>query len=543
MKRTLLYTALGVCFLSACSTDEWGPSGTADNESGLQLTVSACDFMLSDDICTRAADKGNETSFESGDRVGVIILDESGNILVDNAPFIYDSASKKWSFDNGGNESNTPAYYHPDMNTCIVYYPYDESAAGQTTTAGLKALDVFKVQADQSMEEAYRHADLMIYMGQASKEIKAELSHARASFSLAATAKWKLGNKTETAYPIQSIDDVLIYTESDVPGTAYQAEDGSYRYILPDNYDGDMRWFCSYMGKTFGGKRAVSGKNANTRYSQVEILSMGEYTADMARMDDFYCRNEDGVGYILPQEAHSELGKHLCLGIVYYLDDNTEANFGTLKTDKFDDGRMHGLVMSLWDIDENGVPSEGGMTWTCGGSGYVSNWIKEHNTDFGADGTMENIWDSGTYSGYANTCALRAYNKSLPTDDNKRVKPIYALDKFDGENSLYKSPSNTSGWYWPSCQELLSMCRRELYDSGTKGRDLLDAQIGKVLDNTQNGELADAIKLGTAYRWSSTESSSYSDSAWVVDFDDGSTSYGRGSKSGSTYRVRPVLAF
>ena len=88
MKRTLLYTALGVCFLSACSTDEWGPSGTADNESGLQLTVSACDFMLSDDICTRAADKGNETSFESGDRVGVIILDESGNILVDNAPFI-----------------------------------------------------------------------------------------------------------------------------------------------------------------------------------------------------------------------------------------------------------------------------------------------------------------------------------------------------------------------------------------------------------------------------------------------------------------------
>ena len=86
------------------------------------------------------------------------------------------------------------------------------------------------------------------------------------------------------------------------------------------------------------------------------------------------------------------------------------------------------------------------------------------------------------------------------------------------------------------------MCRRELYDSGTKGRDLLDAQIGKVLDNTQNGELADAIKLGTAYRWSSTESSSYSFYAWRVYFNGGSTDR-NGSKYRNTDRVRPVLAF
>lgn len=276
MKQIIPYTLLAVCLLSACYTDDYEyTAGTSDESGLLSLTVSANDFAITGETSTRAADNGNTTTFENGDRVGLIVLNKHNNIIADNLPYKFDGSN--WNFDSDNSGDKQPAFYDPSMNTCIVYYPYNAAADRTASVDVLKALSAFAHQADQSTEDAYRQSDLMVwhYSGAPMKQITAKLEHVHSSFSLDVKAQRTLATGDAVSYTSPTLEDVIFYDKDGRLLSPYCAEDGSYRYILPDGYNGTLRWHYTYKEKTFGGECTVVVQIAGTRYAQVETLDKG----------------------------------------------------------------------------------------------------------------------------------------------------------------------------------------------------------------------------------------------------------------------------
>lgn len=160
LKYTLLIFLLS---FAACSSEDDAastvPNGQPQPGDALELTVSAADFVTEGAPDTRATDNGNETTFENGDRVGIIILDADNNPIYDNIPYKYDSSNNKWVFDDGDGKGG--CYYDPESATYIVYYPYSRAADGVRSVDDLKTK--FAPRFNQSEIKDYRASDLMVW--------------------------------------------------------------------------------------------------------------------------------------------------------------------------------------------------------------------------------------------------------------------------------------------------------------------------------------------------------------------------------------------
>ena len=340
---------------------------------------------------------------------------------------------------------------------------------------------------------------------------------------------------------------------------AVSLRDGNTYYYTPQSTDADLKSGTQYTynitvkhgylevmtvktGGTWGGGEETTNVTS-------KILKKG-FTADDLKIGDYYYsdgKSSDG-GYrkytddsfvvldIKPVLTDPSTGaERTCIGIVYWVGDITGED-PLLKRDK--PNCTHGLVVSLWDMS---APDNGEieMTWTYGGYEWVNVWLA--NAQWSGDNTRPEDFNSiqvtDKMQGYANTIALKEYNKYVKNgsgdgygkDGNKRVKPVKGLDAF--QNS-HPAPSNSSGWYWPSIEELRYVCWGQGNGEGTTGKDMLTTQIGKVSGSNVFGNLY----------WSSTESSRDSRNAWYVYFYDGRVDYS-GGKYYHTFRVRPLLAF
>lgn len=545
IKKQWIWAIWAIGMLSACSNeDNFAPETPQPGSEAIELTVSAGDFVTDGASHTRATDNGNETIFESGDRIGLIILKNNGaDLVADNLPYKYDGAS--WAFDTGNGEGKTIPYYDNGIEnvTYIAYFPYSNNADNVTTLDELKSK--FTPKTDQRIEADYRASDLMVWTSGAAsvpqKKLDIVLAHAYASISLSPEVKYTLNDGTPLSYVSSRVSDVCVTVGNDVC-LPFQAEDGSFRYILPVGTSGSVRWFYTFDGKTYGSSRDLdSGTTANTRYARQETIEdKGAYGLDKAQAGDFYCKNASDQGYLVPGDIAS-LPSELqvaCIGIVYWVGDIKGDNY-TLLNNKFPDG-THGLVVSLWDMPYPDNTSSVTMTWTYGGYEFVNDWLKEAEWTGGTsrpDG-FSSIQVTDKMQGYANTIALKEYNKYVESksedgygpESSKRVKPVKGLDAFE---TAHPAPSNSSGWYWPSVYELKYVCWGQDNGQGTTGKNMLNTQIQKVSGSNV---------FGSDYYWSSTETSDDSNYAWYVDFGLGYVSYD-GSKSINAYRVRPLLAF
>ena len=546
MKQIIPYTLLAACLLSACQTDDYEPMAGTSGESGtLSLTVSANDFAVTGGASTRAADNGKTTTFENGDRVGLIVLDVADGIIADNLPYKFDGSN--WNFDTNNGEGKQPAFYDPSMNTYIVYYPYNAAANQTASVDALKALGVFAHQADQSAENAYRQSDLMVWTssGTPIKQITATLAHIRNSFSLDVKVQWTLTTGDVLSYTPPTLEDVILYDKEGTQLSPYRAEDGSYRYILPDGYDGKMRWCYTYGEKTFGGECTVSAQATGTRYAQVKTVNAGEYSLDKAAPGDFYCSKETGeanTGYVVPQEAVSVLKQHRCIGIVFYTGrhETDQSDYSKPLTENgptIPDGKFHGYVVALtdvhdgssdrlrWEYGPGNVYNQaiGASTSTSDWQGY-SNSLKFHEF-VNNDDNKEAGWEMKHFPA---ALACETYgNRTTDQDGNP------ANGKYDWQKPL-AAPSNTSGWFLPSCGQL-----SHLYAN----RSLLSARMTDVKNSTP----ADCNYKGkikwfstSLYYWSSAEYSDYPSYAWSVYFRSGN---GYNFSKNLTGGVRAVLAF
>lgn len=520
MKTGLIYMFLSLVLLCACDgSDEELSDMAQQSGEALKLTVSAGDFVTYGDTPdTRAADDGAATTFENGDRIGVIVLDNSGNLLSDNIPYKYNGGS--WSFDSSNGEGKSAVYYDNKATTYLVYFPYSTGANGVTAIDGIKSK--FYPKEDQQSEADYRVSDLMTWQsksGSAQKTLKVTLTHAYNSVSILPKVHYTLddGQDTDFLHPAPAISDVRFAMGDEKKlVTPYAAEDGSYRYILPADFTGDVRCFYTLDNTTYNKAFTVSSaQTSNIRYGSVQNIRMGTYDLDKVRLGDFYCRNSSGEGYLIPNEAESLPEGTKCIGIVYWLGDIKEDNYGLLEN-KFPDS-THGLVVSLWDMP---APDNGSvtMTWTYGGYEFVNDWLGSKNgvtcTWDGRPDNFTSIQETGKMQGYANTIALKEYNKYVEnktddgygSDSDKRVKPVKGLAAFQTE---HPAPSSSSGWYWPSVYELKYVCWGQGNEQSTSGKNMLNRQIGKV---------GGGNTFGSAGYWSSTEGSNYSYYAWYVYF-------------------------
>lgn len=444
MKRLMLYTVLGVCLFSACQQEELGEAGIATDTAGLQLTVSASDFVPADSAATRAFDDGRVTTFESGDQVGLIILDGSNNLIANNLPYTFDGTS--WT------TTGTAPCYDPMVTndyTYLVYYPYTASANGMKTVEELKK--IITPQTDQSSENAYRQSDLMVGTGTVAREINATLSHAYASYSLSPVVKMTLDDTSQSgiSYVPNTLEEVVFQDGNGEYIRPYRAEDGSYRYILPTDYTGTIRSFYDYKEKRYSGTREISNAVTNTRYSQVEVLEeLGKYTLDNAQVGDLYCRDVQGKGYLLPRDATYELINRKCVGVVFALG-HSQYDTSDYSATGIGQKECHGYAVALSEAETNLFIGWG--TRNTALDLYPEGVDNLNNPD--------QDWDGYLYTRKIVTHVGGEEMLKPMSGENKDGYPAtyYAVVAY---KNLVAAPTNSSGWFLPAIGQLLEVFRQ-----------------------------------------------------------------------------------
>lgn len=524
MKNLLKYTLLlFLPVLAACSNDEEWASVAQQPCGALELSIGIGDFTTYGSAPnTRASESGATTTFENGDRAGIIVL-EGSTLKGNNLPYIYNNGS--WSFDaqqvnskNSSTSGSSKSIYYYDSKatdvTYIVYYPYSTEADGVTSIEGEGGLkSKFTPKENQQSAADYRASDLMTWQSTAGiapqKKLSVTLSHACNSVSLLPVVHYTLGNGDDFVHPSPNISDVnfIINGKLRLP---YAAADGSYRYILPSGLtESSVRCFYTLDRKTYSKELTVSSASAtaaNIRYSSTQKVSAGDYSLDKAQVGDFYCKSSDGTtGYLIPGDIASltEAQKAAVLGIVMKVGRDGSGNWADTDTYKDKSGNamsdIHGYVLALKD-------GNGGSTCQWGSSGTAVGTHTEKETLF---------------YGYSNTQTIKDY--ATKNDKNLQNDFPAAYHASVGYEATHASPGNSSGWFFPSAGQCWYWYQN---------KDVLKLSMDKAGgDGWQS------------YYWSSSEHSDYPTyDAWYVLFDSGRVGSGnRGS--GHFGRVRSCLAF
>ena len=536
-----LGTFLSLLLLAACSPeDDALPGGDGDN-TALRIEVSASDFTTA---ATRATDNGAVTTFESGDRIGIIVLDGSGNVLSDNIPYKYNGSA--WSFDSGNGEGKTALYYDNKATAYVAYFPYSPEAdgiAGADIPAALKAK--FPPRYDQRTKEAYRASDLLVWSngtGSAPlKTLEIEFTHAYSSLSLSPSIKCKIDG-AETSYIPSSVADVS-FTIGTEPLLPYRADDGSFRIIVSPQTTA-TRWFCSYKAETYGGTMPSTALAANNRYTLAPELNIGAYTFANAQVGDFYCKNDKNEGYLIPGDVPSltDAQQAACIGIVYSTD---VSRIGAAATKVLENQGItpHGLVMALTNASDGCRWGEYGKDENSGGADgepfkeNTGTLQKQYNN---IDGYGETHWIIDTYKNSGN--ALK-----------DTYTAFYHASRYgtaESSTEKYAAPSNTTGWFIPSMGQWwdilsnLGSVNLTGYQSSQENSKYIDGAGRIAVDNMNRylEKISGATQFSTGtYFWSSSEYDGYR--ACYVNFDSrGSLDLGWRIKASSS-RVLCSFAF
>ena len=557
-----LGTFLALLLLAACSPeDDALPGGDGDNTApaALRIEVSASDFTSAatrsnagsnnsidgNNAATRATDNGAVTTFESGDRIGIIVLDGSGNVLSDNIPYKYNGSA--WSFDNANGEGKTALYYDNKATAYVAYFPYSPEADGITGAdipAALKAQ--FPPRYDQRTEDAYRASDLLVWSnGTGSvplKTLEIEFTHAYSSLSLSPSIKCKIDGK-ETSYTTSSVDDVS-FTIGTEPLLPYRADDGSYRIIVSPQTT-DARWFCSYKAKTYGGTMPETALAANNRHTLAPTLKdIGAYTFANAQVGDFYCKNDNNEGYLIPGDA-SLTEAVACIGIVYSTDVNRIGTAATQALKKKGVNTPHGLVMALTNASEGcrwGELRKDENSGGADGEPFKANTDKLQKQYNNVDGYAETHWIIDTYGRDGNTALKNTYTA------------FYHASRYgtaESSTGKYAAPSKTTGWFIPSMGQwwdiLSNLGKIDLTsyrdDTGSYTYISGAAPIAVANMNRYLEKISGATPFSTdTWFWSSSEYNGYN-ACYVYSYSNGSLYLYYNGKERSVNRVRCSFAF
>lgn len=218
----------------SCSTDQVEIAlGIAD-----PIEVSVSEASVQDPV-TRATLAGPVSYFESGDAIGIFVVDKSGNVVKSNVKYTYNGTS--WNPESGAaiTYSRDHKYY--------AYYPYTASVAGAPiSNAAYKdypSADVvlknlassWTVQSDQSTKANYKKSDLMTaaYKGAGvdNNAVVFQMTHKMGLATFALKSKTISGQK----YHLDS-DPTYTWTYSTVTFTSSDNFTASVPYLYNSKY-------------------------------------------------------------------------------------------------------------------------------------------------------------------------------------------------------------------------------------------------------------------------------------------------------------------
>ena len=476
---------------------------------------------------TRAAEDGYRTKFTAGDRIGIFAVKDGAQVSdIENLCLTAaddGSGGIKWGFPAGSTVSlSADASYY-------AYYPWRSPLTGTLvpglTPSGTPATDAAAFFAnvisawtpatDQSTYDKYTAQDLMVAKG--------VVSGTSLSFSMEHQMTLVVIKLPLTVYRFSNtspaVPDYMIHTHQFSGFSPCPMDDYTFRYLVPRG--GASKLSGSYVSAFGTVKWEFTPDHMAAGHCKTYTVDGGVVNeiSHLLQSGDFFLKDGSLVSVdVEPSDAQ----KSACIGVVWWVGDIAATNYGLLDA-KFPKG-TRGLVTALWDAEDPDHSGSKMMTWTYGESEYINGqlatagFVVPEGYDFGAIDKNQ---------GYINTLALRQYNNYVGDIDDRRVKPIYALDKFE---TAHPAPAQSSGWYWPSSKEMANLYVGPMNDDSL--HEMLDIQLGKI-----DG----AEVFGSNVFWASTEVYPSSEYAYNFSF---SLGYGSADAKGTApYCVRPILAF
>ena len=472
---------------------------------------------------TRATEDGYRTKFTAGDRIGIFAVKDGvqasdiKNLCLTAAD--NGSGGIKWELPVGSTVSL------PADASYYAYYPYLEGGipptSGSTADVFFENLIsawpptfMFPNRTDQSTYDKYTAQDLMIAKG--------VVSGTSLSFSMEHQMTLVVIKLPLTVYRFSNtspaVPDYMIHTHQFSGFSPCPMDDYTFRYLVPRG--GASELSGSYVSAFGTVKWEFTPDHMEAGHCKTYTVDGGVVNeiSHLLQPGDFFLK--DGSLVSVDVEL-SDAQKSACIGVVWWVGDIAATNYGLLDA-KFPKG-TRGLVTALWNAEDPDNSGGKTMTWTYGG-------VESINGQLAAAGfVVPEEYDLGELAymqGYINTLAMRQYNNYVGDTDDRRVKPILALDKFE---KAHPAPAQSSGWHWPSCKEMANLYLGPMDDGSLHG--MLDIQLGKI-----DG----AEVFGSNEFWASTEAYP-PEYAFYFSF---SLGYGSGAIKGTTScYVRPILAF
>ncbi|WP_304244068.1 fimbrillin family protein [Phocaeicola plebeius] len=538
MKSNLLLHASFALFSSlmvaGCSQNEI-LNESVDTANVLKVNVTENVFE-SVDSESRAVDNGAATTFENGDKIGVYIVKEGGEIVKKNVTLTY----------NGSAWDGTLYYY--EGADYIAYYPYDEAMGEMTSVDDIK--DYFsenKYSVEQNSAETYRNCDLM------TAEVKAKdvveggnldlaLSHAMAlvEFNIPTYAYKTSEDADAYTYGVPLSD--LTITLGETVYTPYNISTGVYRCIVsPSDAAFDISGSFTDAKEDKPVKFAKTGVTmAANQYKRYNVTYDGKegtgVTTRHIEVGDYYYAD----GNIVPKDF-TKIPEG-CIGVVF----STSTN-GELALDG-ETACNHGYVLSLKNASGGGV---GAGAWE------YSLWTTTP-ADWTTVGLTPTAYESVDWSTLQNDNNGLAYTNAIVSnieaDGVDKLK--HALDTY-GEPGMameaYAASDKTTGWFVPSVGQLISIVHNLGGDSDFAGTQVTNESFKKINEVLEKagGEIEskkdDEFESNAGTKWWSsnvgTAKSGSTTGAFLLELNNSGKCEIWVAGYNSKYRVRPILAF
>lgn len=532
MKSNLLLHASFALFSSlmvaGCSQNEI-LNESVDTANVLKVTVTENGFE-SVDSESRAIDNGAATTFENGDKIGVYIFKEGGEIVKKNVTLTY----------NGSAWDGTLYYY--EGADYIAYYPYDEAMGEMTSVDDIK--DYFsenKYTQEQNSAEAYRNCDLM------TAEVKAENVQEGGDLNLALSHAMALVEFSIPTYAYKTSEDADAYTYgvplSDLKitlggtdYTPYNISTGVYRCIVsPSDAAFDISGSFTDAKEDKPVKFAKTGvtmaanqyKRYNVTYDDKEGTGV---TTRPIEVGDYYYAD----GNIVPKDF-TKIPEG-CIGVVFSTSTNGElARDGVTAC-------SHGYVLSLKNASGNDSGNTGAWNyslWTT----TPADWATIGLTLVAQESLSSIVSDN---NGLAYTNAIV---NNITAEGNDKLK--HALGTYGKPGmamEAYAASDKTTGWFVPSVGQLISIVRNLGGDSDFAGAQVSDPTIFENINKVLTKEKAGGeIDSNTSTKWWSsnvgTKASGSTTGAFLLELSSSGKCEIWVDGYGSKNRVRPILAF
>lgn len=387
------------------------------------LIVSIKDIGFLDTInakTTRTLDNGYTTTFTNGDRIGLFVVDGSGNVTTRNLCLTYDGTN--WNYPAG-----TMVYYDNTSTTkYFAYYPYQSTAPTISTTTSASTFFSTTIanwganlSTDQSTYEKYAAADLMIGTGSVG--------------TLSSNATRPLTFSMSHQMGLVEINMPYYYLSTDanykyIPGLTwtgfipYNISGTTYHYIIKPSTSITIsgRYAPLIAGGSFENFSQITNVASGT-YQTMNVDGGAMGRSHTLAIGDYYLND----GSIIPNASINKYLLSKTIGIVF--------STSTSTTDQ-GYGWKHGYALALTNATTN-------TYWSL-------NENDEALTNYQGDYTTF----ISNKDGYTESQAIKNNSHDAYTKDNYPAF-WYALNY--GTNNepstiAYASPKGSSGWFLPS---------------------------------------------------------------------------------------------